>query len=204
MTKLKDSEAINKIIIELAKENNWLSKENLREKTKKGIQTIKNYLKNDINNLIETKTFIEKVARNTGKGDTAIEKYKLKLGLDNLLTIFNYLNDKNYQKQLMQTDYFKSLISDIKHKTKSIFQIDWNIKAFRVFGNMALTSPTFIYFLLIVTEDNLKSLIDGINMPKNILKRGFNNKLGAFFMIVYGLTFIDVLDGTIEQSNKEP
>lgn len=116
MTKRKDTITINRLIIELAKANNWLSRNDLKERTGKPIKTLKMYLDNDLINLIELQDFTEYVKRNTGQGKALITKYKLKNGLDNLLAVFRYLKDKKYQKELMATDYYKSLIPEIESK----------------------------------------------------------------------------------------
>jgi hypothetical protein len=121
MTKRKDTIAINNSIIELAKANDWLSRDNLKERTGKPIKTIKEYLQKDLFNFIDTKDFTELVNRNTGRGKTNIEKYKLKSAPENLLAIFDYLETKQYQKRIMQTDYYKNFIPYIDKTARELF-----------------------------------------------------------------------------------
>lgn len=201
MSGVKDSTEINNIIIELAKANDWLSRNDLKLKTGNSYPTIKNYIKKYIIHLVDTKDFPEYVDRNTGKGKTNIEKYKLKPGLDNLLTVFNYLNDKKVIKELMQTGYYKSLILEIEHKAKEDFRINdrasqklFKIHEIKRVMSAALHSPTAVEFLLKVNKDILEA--NRIEVQK-ILPDSSYKKLDSFIMVLIGLTFSDVIDGTI-------
>lgn len=144
MTKQKDMAAINNLILEMSKVNNWLSRDDLAQKTGKSYPTIKNYVKNEIAHLIDTQDFIEYVDRNTGKGKATIEKYKLKPNLDNLLAVFNYLNDKNIIKELMKTKFYRNQIFDIQDKVLKVINNTDNISLqsrSNIFSNILPPSP---------------------------------------------------------------
>ena len=204
MTGKKDKPALNNLIIELAKANDWLSRDDLKEITGKPVKTIKVYLQKDIFNFIDTKDFIELVNRNTGQGKTNIEKYKLKSGLDNLSSIFNYLNDKNYQKQLMQTDYYRNLIPEIKEKSKIDFKLNdhtshnlFKIYEIKRIVSGALNSPTAVNFLLKVNNEILEKA--QIEVQKSFKDASYK-KMDSFIMILIGLTYSDMIDEIITPS----
>lgn len=213
MTKFKNSNAICLIILELAKANNWLSRADLKQKTGKEIQTIKNYLKNDISHLIEAQNFIEDVNRNAGKGKTNIEKYKLKPGLDNLLAVFDYLDashyyldDKQLQKELIRTDFFKNQIPEIFDKMLTDFYINKEFYS-RIFKEnevnrlmkLVFISPTAIHYLLKLKNNNVE------NAKKEIYEiyPGANFKgIDELVIVLFGLIFKDVIDETISPSQE--
>ncbi len=186
MTKQKDTEVINNIIIALAKENNWLSRNDLEIKVDKKYQTIKNYVTSDINHLIDTQDFIEYRDRNTGKGKTTIEKYKLKYGLDTLLTIFDKLEDKKNLLELMQTDYFKKHLPLIEDKLKQYVKIDNEFNSF-------INSPTTIKFILSLNSDSINTINEEfkrITGNKNIKKLNYTQEQ-IFIITLQGIALFD-------------
>ncbi len=198
MTKFKDSEEINKIIIEMAKSNNWVSRNDLKAQTGKGIQTIKNYLQKYISGLIDTKDFTEKVARNKGEGKTIIEKYKLKSSLDDLLAIFNFIENKNDLKQLMQTDYYRSFIPEIGKKAKEDFRFTdsdyqiFEIPMLKEFYYMGIKySPSFAYILL-KTKSDISEFFEKVSaFPPSMI----------IYYILYGVLFYDAIEGIIDEED---
>jgi hypothetical protein len=207
MTKKEDKEAISNLIIGLAKANNWKSREDLKEKTGKPIKTINQYLNKYIFNLIENKGFIEKRHRRTGEADTLVKKYKLKSDLDNLLAVFEYLNDRKYQKELMETDYYKSLIPKIKVKVKADFRFNrsrFDTKLFkyhkvrRVIDAALNNSPTAVNFLLKVNNDILEKAQAEV---QKLIKDASYKRLDTFIWSLSGFTLHDMVDNIITQKD---
>lgn len=202
MTKFKDSEAINNIIIEMAKSNNWVSRNDLIAQTGKVGPTIINYLENDISGLIEINNtdFFENVKRNTGTAKTLVIKYKLKSGLDNLLAIFNFIEDKNDLKGLMQTDYYKALIPEIEKKCKNEFKkvkndhkVSKSVKT--IFDIGFNCSPSFIHFVLKHDSKNIESN----ETLRKLIPKGLSTDF--LFSVCYGLIIYDNLEGTINDQD---
>jgi len=190
VTKQKDIEVINNIIIELAKENNWLSRKDLEIKVNKKYQTIKNYLTKDINHLIDTEDFKELRKRNIGgHGNTYIEKYKLKTGLDTLLTVFDALKDKKNLLELMQTDYFKNHLPLIQDKLKQYVNIDNDFNSF-------VNSPTAIFFILKLNPDSMNTIYEEfkrITSNKNIKKLNYSQDQ-IFSLTLQSIALYDIVN----------
>lgn len=194
MAKKEDKEAISSLIIILAKANNWQSREDLKEKTSKPIKTISQYLHKYIPNLIEEKGFIEKRHRRTGEADTLVKKYKLKNGLDNLLAVFDYLDNKKYQKEILQTVYFMSLIPDIETKIKSFTKqpgINKHLKA--VLRKTSYYSPSAVEFLIKLNKESLRKIES--SAPTIIQKKV--SKSAFLIEALKGLYYADVVTGNI-------
>jgi hypothetical protein len=194
MTKLKDSTTINSIILELAKADSWMSRDDLKQKTGKQIQTIKNYLKNDISNLIDTEDFKEYVNRNKGKGKTAIEKYKLKSGLDNLSAVFNYIHDEKAIKLLMQTDYYKNFIPEIESKISNYIKyvpenkdVDEPITLSFMLLSYATTKELFLKKILNMSPSATSYILNYIKQSEDVIfKAHFSNiRINSNFLITY-------------------
>ncbi len=159
------------MIIEIAKNDNWLSIKNLKELTGKGTPTITNYIKKDISGLLESQDFIEYVARGKegkGKGKTAIEKYKLKPGLDNVLAALDILDDKT-KREFLKTKYYQDHAPLIADKLKCCINY-YNKAAF----DTILMSPVAVAFVLRLTKENYKNIIA---KSKSFFKKDLINKL---------------------------
>jgi hypothetical protein len=195
MAKFKDT--INRIIIELAKAD-WLSRDDLKQRTGKEIQTIKNYIKKDISDLIDTKDFIELVNRNTGKGKTTIEKYKLKSGLANLLAVFNYFNDKKWQKELMHTDYYKNFIPYIDERAREFFRFTDNDHLFFDNPDAKILRYVCLNFSPSTVDFILKAKVDEKN--ENLFQRLLaETSPGKLLVMTYGLYVVDALENIIPE-----
>lgn len=115
----KNIELRKAVIIELAKANDNKSIPELSILTKIPFETIDNILKEkDISILIDKSH--KKIQISTKTGYREAYKYKLKPCLDNLLAVFKYLGNRKYQKEIMQTAYFKNHIPFILEKLKTI------------------------------------------------------------------------------------
>lgn len=196
MTGIKDKQALNNLIIELAKANDWLSRDDLRKITGKPIKTIKLYLQKDLFNFIDTKDFIELVNRNTGQGKILIEKYKLKSTPENLLAVFEYIETKKCLKKLMQTDYYKSFIPYIEKKAKEDF---------------CFTDSDYKQF----EDPRLKEYYDvGIKLSQSLVKlflkynsnnfESFKKIAGSqpyklLYVVISGLLCYDIIEGMIDE-----
>lgn len=112
-------DAIEAIIIIMATKNDYLCEKDLAEASKCSLQTVRNYLTNDLDKFIEPSGFETYVARNTGRAKTLVQKYRLQNNLDTLLLLFEYLNDINIHK-LFETAYYENLREDIKKKLNTI------------------------------------------------------------------------------------
>ncbi len=203
MTKQTDSKAITGLIIEMAKTNDWISRNELEKKIKKPQKTIISYLEKDknISNLIEkdNHSFFVSVKRRTGSAETVIIKYRLKPGLDNLAAIFNFLNDRNLIKELMNTPFYVGLIPEIKSKFEAGLPQNHINKQCSLFICLVIkNSPSATRFIINnkVTQNN--DLKDYFNkLPLN-LKRTAKNPNVLLIMIVQGLLFTDIAEGIID------
>jgi hypothetical protein len=205
MSGIKDKDKIKAMLIELAKEKNYVSRENLASEIGVSYGTIKNYAK-DVHELIDIDNPKEYVQRNKGKGLTTIEKYSLKPGLDNLLAVFDYIDDKKLQKQLMQTEYYKTLIPEIKTKITKEFQLNSyrHTKKNKLILDIVMShSPNCVNFFLKVNSDMLKKAIPimmgyfdrkGCSSQKPI-----NNII--LFQAMYSLFLIDCIEGITDESD---
>jgi len=198
--KTKDPELRKNVIIELAKANGQKSIPELSTLTHIPFETIDNILKEkEISILIDKSD--EKIPIITKTGPREAYKYRLKSSLDNLLSIFNYLNDKNWKKQLMQTDYYKTLIPEIKKKAKVDFKLNdhesqTQFKRHEItkIVSGALYSPAAVNFLLKVDPDILN---EAQIKAKKLYIDSSHKKIDTFIFILIGLTYSDIIDETI-------
>lgn len=119
MSRPKNRDAIEAIIIIMATKNDYLCEKDLADASKCSLQTARNYLTNDLDKFIEPCRFETYVARNTGRAKTLLQKYRLQNNLDTLLLLFEYLNDINIHK-LFETAYYENLRGDIKKRLNTI------------------------------------------------------------------------------------
>lgn len=197
MTNRKNTKFRKEVILELAKDNDYKSISEISNSIKIPFETIDNYLKEkDINNLIEYKS-INKV---TATGPRLTKVYKLKPNLGNLVTIFDYLNNRQYIKELMQTNHYKNLLPDIANKAKNDFgNLNENDKIssetkLKPFFEMSLNlSPSSVVFILKYNKERLKNN----EAIKKLYPIGID--LRSFIMILTGLTMNDLIEETIKE-----
>lgn len=197
MSNRKNTKLRKEVILELAKDNDYKSISEISNSIKIPFETIDNYLKEkDINNLMEYKS-INKV---TATGPRLTKVYKLKPNLGNLVTIFDYLNNRQYIKELMQTNHYKNLLPDIANKAKNDFgNLNDNDKIFsepkvKPLIEMSLNlSPSSVIFILKYNKEHLANN----ESIKKIYPNGID--ISSFFMILTGLTMNDLIETTIKE-----
>lgn len=158
MSRPKNRDTIEEIILIMATKNDFLSEKELAVESKCSLQTVRNYLKSDLNKFIEPSGFETIVARNTGRAKTLVQKYRLQKNLDILLLLFEYLNIINIHK-LFKTVYYKNLRGDIKKRLNTILSEYPTPSCGRMSSWMDLK----------VNPSNLKISIDSMNIPKSLL-----------------------------------
>lgn len=196
MSKSKNIELRKEVILELAKDNDYISIPELSNLKKLPFETIDNYFKeNNISNLIEYKS-INKV---TVTGNRLTKVYKLKPGLDNLLSVFDLLNDRFLQKELMYTDYYKNFIPYIDKKARELFNftdsdhILYDNPDAKIMRDICFNlSPSTVNFILKVKVDKKDE-----KFFQKLLAEEPPSKL--LLMALYGLLFADTLERIIPE-----
>jgi hypothetical protein len=192
--KTKNPELRKSVIIELARANRQKSIPELSTITQIPFVTIDNILKEkDISILIDKSD--KKTLISTKTGIREAYKYKLKSTPENLLAVFEYLETKQYQKKVMETDYYKSFIPYIEKKAKEDFGFtDSDYKQFespeyKIYYDMGVKfSPSLVKLFLKIKSENSEIF-------KQMEKNPPHNTLYA---VIFGLLFYDAIEDIID------